>query len=144
MVGSLMAETDDGSLLKTAPVGDIIGDFFVPAYQRGYRWGEQEVRQLLDDIRESNGATYYLQPIVVKAREDGSWELIDGQQRLTTLYLVFEYLRREHLPAAGANYSITYETREGSREYLQQLDPDDADRNIDFFHLSHAYECIRS
>ncbi len=117
-----MTDPTDEGRLETLPVGDITGDFFVPAYQRGYRWGEQEVRQLLDDIRESNGATYYLQPVVVKRRDDGSWELVDGQQRLTTLYLIFQYLKREHLPSAGPNYSITYETREGSKEYLERLD----------------------
>ena len=80
-----MTELSDDGLLRTVPVGDITGDFFVAAYQRGYRWGEHEVLQLLDDIRDSNGATYYLQPIVVKGRDDGSWELIDGQQRVITL-----------------------------------------------------------
>ena len=90
-----MADSADNGLLKILSVGDITGDFFVPAYQRGYRWTEQEVRQLLDDIRDSNGATYYLQPVVVKARDDGSWELVDGQQRLTTLY--------PHLPVPRAH-----------------------------------------
>jgi hypothetical protein len=139
-----MVDLTDGALLQTLPVGDIAGDFFVPAYQRGYRWGEQEVRQLLMDIRESNGATYYLQPVVVKPRDDDSWELIDGQQRLTTLYLIFQYLKREHLPNAGPNYSITYETRVGSKEYLERLAEADADCNIDFFHLFQAYRCIGS
>src|SRR4051794_20489978 len=113
-----MADPIDAGMLTTVPVGDIAGDFFVCAYQRGYRWGEHEVRQLLNDIRDSNGATYYLQPIVVKQRDDDSWELIDGQQRLTTLYLIFKYLKDTHLPNAGPNYSMTYETRPGSKEYL--------------------------
>jgi len=134
---------DSGSL-KTLSVGDIIGDFYVPSYQRGYRWGEQEVRQLLDDIRESNGATYYLQPIVVKARDDGSWELVDGQQRLTTLYLILRYLKNTHLPSADLNYSLTYETREGSKAYLDRLGGADADTNIDFAHMYNAYRCIDS
>ena len=50
-----MADSADNGLLKILSVGDITGDFFVPAYQRGYRWGEHEVRHLLDDIRDSNG-----------------------------------------------------------------------------------------
>ena len=115
-----MADPADIGLLEILSVGDITGDFFVPAYQRGYRWTEHEVRQLLDDIRESNGGTYYLQPVVVKARADGSWELVDGQQRLTTLYLIFQYLARTHLPTAAASYTITYETREGSEDYLDR------------------------
>ncbi len=133
---------DDVGSLKILTVGDIAGDFFVPAYQRGYRWTDHEVGQLLEDIRDCDGATYYLQPIVVKARDDGSWELVDGQQRLTTLYLIFRYLALTHLPTADAGYSITYETREGSREYLNQLNEDDADGNIDYFHMFRAYRCI--
>jgi hypothetical protein len=140
----VMAEPSDFGTLKTLAVGDITGDFFVPAYQRGYRWGVHEVLQLLNDIRESNGATYYLQPVVVRRRDDDSWELIDGQQRLTTLYLIFQYLKRRHLPAADPHYSITYETREESKEWLERLDKEAADSNIDFFHLAQAYNCIES
>ena len=133
---------DEAGSLKILAVGDIAGDFFVPAYQRGYRWTEHEVGQLLEDIRDSNGATYYLQPLVVKARDDGSWELVDGQQRLTTLYLVFQYLARTHLPSAATGYTITYETRQGSKEYLDRLSEADAEGNIDFFHMFRAYQCI--
>ena len=133
----------DSGLLKTLSVGDIAGDFFVPSYQRGYRWGQQEVSQLLDDLRESCGTTYYLQPLVVKGRDDGSWELVDGQQRLTTLYLIFSYLKNAHLPSVAINYSLTYETREGSKDYLDRLDEHDADTNIDFFHMFNAYKCIK-
>ena len=124
-------------------MGKITGDFFVPHFQRGYRWTKDEVTQLLGDIRDSDGATYYLQPVVVKARTDDSWELVDGQQRLTTLYLIFRYLRREHLPSVSTAYSITYETREGSKDYLDSLNEAEADDNIDFFHLYRADECIR-
>lgn len=135
------ATPPDGEL-TTLSVGDITGEFFVAAYQRGYRWGEQEVQQLLDDLRESNGSTYFLQPVVVGPRVDGSWELVDGQQRLTTLYLIFRYLQREHLPNTGPNYSITYETRPGSKEYLDRLDEETAVTNIDYFHMFQAYQRI--
>lgn len=128
--------------LKTLAVGDITGKFFVPSYQRGYRWTSVEVGQLLDDIRNSGGATYYLQPIVVKARSDGSWELVDGQQRLTTMYLILRYLQATHLPSANIGYSLTYQTREGSQSYLERLDAQDAASNIDFAHMFNAYRCI--
>ena len=51
-------------------VGDIVGQFFVPGYQRGYRWGREEVTRLLDDISESYGRKYFLQPVVAKRRDD--------------------------------------------------------------------------
>jgi uncharacterized protein with ParB-like and HNH nuclease domain len=74
--------------------------FYVPAYQRGYRWGEVEVRRLLDDIWYSREKPYYLQPVVVKQHGD-EWELVDGQQRLTTLFLIFQYMKRAGLQNSG-------------------------------------------
>ena len=66
------------------PTRGIEGVFFIPSYQRGYRWTKDEVEKLLDDIWESEGQPYSLQPIVVQQKgESGSnWTLIDGQQRL--------------------------------------------------------------
>jgi len=139
-----MATAANDGMLTTRFVGDIEGDFFVPAYQRGYRWGEQEVCRLLNDIRDSPGPRYYLQPIVVKRRGDGSWELVDGQQRLTTLYLVLQYMKLQQLQNVEQTYSLTYETRQGSQEYLQRLNESEARSNIDFFHMFQAYRCIES
>ena len=86
--------------LKT--VADIENEkvkFFIDAYQRGYRWTESEVRDLLDDIHEFSQSGYEvterfycLQPIIVTKAQDGvAWKVIDGQQRLTTLYLIYLY-----------------------------------------------------
>ncbi len=128
--------------LEPMLVGDITGRFYVPAYQRGYRWGEVEVRQLLDDIWESRDKAYYLQPVVVK-KFDKEWELVDGQQRLTTLFLIFSYMQREGLQNTGAGYSLRYETREGSAGYLEAPDPELSQQNIDYFHIFRAYNCIK-
>lgn len=127
--------------LELRLVGDIEGRFFVPRYQRGYRWGAHEVGQLLEDIRESKGADYSLQPVVVKRRSGGELELVDGQQRLTTLYLIFLFMKRE---GVGPTYSIAYETRLESQDYLEHLDPARERENIDFWHLSKAYQSIAS
>lgn len=129
-------------------VGNIRGNFFVPSYQRGYRWDKDDVKRLLDDIFKSGGKPYSLQPVVIKRRnqsntEQGSdWELIDGQQRLTTLYLIFFYMQRRCWNSTGPRYSICYETRMDSAEYLKTLDPKLRDKNIDYFHLYQAYERI--
>jgi hypothetical protein len=132
----------DSGLLKALPVGSIQGEFYVPSYQRGYRWGEHEVTKLLDDIEESNGGTYYLQPVVVKTLGNDSWELVDGQQRLTTLYLLLRYLQRTHLPSVSVGYSLEYQTRPGSTAYLDSLDEPTANTNIDFAHMFGAHRCI--
>lgn len=128
-----------GVVLEPRLVGKIVGEFLVPSYQRGYRWGRHEVEQLLVDIRDSEG-DYYLQPIVV--RRGSMLELIDGQQRLTTLYLILRYIQRNHLPSAEMRYTIEYETRPLSREYLEDPDTSRSGENIDFFHLHQAAKCI--
>ena len=96
--------------IETRPIGKLIRNestpnrtikvehYSIPSYQRGYRWTELHVKALLEDIdnflqsQNQPGAineSYCLQPIVVVAQsdEDGlkQWELVDGQQRLTTL-----------------------------------------------------------
>ncbi|WP_156171849.1 DUF262 domain-containing protein [Demequina rhizosphaerae] len=130
---------------------DLSGEFFVPSYQRGYRWGATEVVKLLDDIESeviaaSAPRSYYLQPIVVMWRDAHSnWELIDGQQRLTTLYLIVKYLRDSNwLPRAKVNYSLVYETRDNSRDYLDTLEASLRHSNIDFHYMYSAYEAIES
>ena len=133
-----------GALLELKLVGDIAGSFRVARYQRGYRWGQLEVERLLDDIWDSKGEPYNLQPVVVKHESASSWELVDGQQRLTTLYLIFVFMQRAGLQSSGAPYTITYDTRPSSETYLQELDTERADSNIDFFHIHRAYECIRA
>lgn len=86
------------------------GTFFVPFYQRGYRWEEPQVKQLLKDIEENTEEPrkYSLQPIVVakKGMDEVKqrWELIDGQQRLTTLNLILLALGEEQIPIVYARH----------------------------------------
>lgn len=135
-----MADAAQQGVLDELIVGEIEGDFVVPGYQRGYRWGEEQVLRLLDDICESDGR-YYLQPIVVKPADAG-WELIDGQQRLTTLYLILGYLRTR-LPWVEPKYSLSYSTRPQSATYLLEPSADLSGENIDFFFIHKAAENIR-
>jgi hypothetical protein len=114
------------------------GKFFIPAYQRGYRWTGEDVKRLLEDIFESNGTPYSLQPIVVKPKGGNEWELIDGQQRLTTLWLILNFMKKGGWKRYGASYSLEYATRPGSQAYLQTLDAAHARENIDYFHLYQA------
>ena len=96
--------------LEPKLIGDIKGEFFIPAYQRGYRW-KDEVEMMLNDINEiPEGQNYSLQPIVVKRLSDDKFELIDGQQRLTTIFLILRYIQN-FLPKCQIKFSIDYETR---------------------------------
>lgn len=125
------------------PVGEIEGSFFVPSYQRGYRWTNVQVETLLNDIWEScerNEKTYCLQPIVVKNDGHEQFELIDGQQRLTTLLIIYKCI-----DSSWNNFSLTYETRQGNVEFLNHIDDEaKADDNIDFFFMHRAFMAIKN
>lgn len=129
-------------ILDTKLVGSITGDFYIPSYQRGYRWGEDEVTRLLDDVYNNGTNNYCLQPIVVRRNGD-RFELIDGQQRLTTLYLIYRYMYN----ASGGfldepSFSLEYETREKSAEFLKDIQTSMKEDNIDFWFICNAYETI--
>lgn len=132
------------ALLEPKAVGDITGSFYVPAYQRGYRWTVADVDRLLHDIWDSEGKPYYLQPVVVKRLEADRWELVDGQQRFTTLYLIFQFMKHQGLQSSGAGYSLEYETRPGSAEFLDAPDERQRHANIDYHHIYAAYERIQA
>lgn len=129
---------------KTKLVGNIEGDFYIPSYQRGYRWGETEVMRLLDDIYSTEGKiNYCLQPVVVRKTED-KYELIDGQQRLTTIYLIYRYMHEESFGFIDEpKFTLSYETRDKSEDFLKSIDESRKEENIDFWFISNAYESIK-
>lgn len=132
---------NSGIKLDTILVGNIAGEFNIPSYQRGYRWGVDEVTRLLDDIYDNGPKSYCLQPIVVK-ENNGKYELIDGQQRLTTLFILLQYIKREANIPISSKYQLSYDIRDNSGEYLSDIREDIAEDNIDFFHMFQAYKTI--
>jgi len=131
--------------LELRLVGNITGNFYIADYQRGYRWKE-EVEMLLNDISEvEEGKNYCLQPIVVK-RVGDKFELIDGQQRLTTLYLIQRFTKI-YRPKIQIKYTISYQTRENSKSYLENLDFEsinDNPSNIDEYFINSAAQIIKN
>ena len=138
--------------IELKSVNELLGmKFFIPSYQRGYRWTEQQVTDLLNDIWEFSKTKkqetefYCLQPLVVKRKEEdilgrikeaktieeveallrGSWEVIDGQQRLTTIFIILSELKGKNI------YYLQYETRKESDDYLQNIREDKKDNNVD-------------
>lgn len=70
-------------------------NYVVPIYQRNYAWGEDQITQLLQDIYDASqtkDSNYFIGSLVVMLRTDGIFEVIDGQQRLTTLHLICKKL----------------------------------------------------
>jgi uncharacterized protein with ParB-like and HNH nuclease domain len=142
---------------NTTALIDFFGkNFIIPDYQRGYRWGEQEVTELLDDIWDftktaSNGEFYCLQPIVLQPVKDNKgntkYNILDGQQRLTTLYLLLIYLEERRIEDGYKStlFTINYETRPksevflGNREFKKGIDSS----NIDFEYISKGFTYIK-
>lgn len=129
--------------LETKKIAEIDGKFFVPAYQRGYRWGKEATR-LLDDILEideKSNYRYCLQPIVVKKKEDERFELIDGQQRLTTVYLIYKVIKK-YVPFAEPKFSLSFEVRTRSEKYLNDISITSSEENIDYYFIKRAFIAI--
>jgi hypothetical protein len=83
--------------------------YVVPMYQRNYAWGEGEITQLVQDIvdyQQKKHQRYYIGTLVVYKRKDGGLEVIDGQQRFTTLSLLAIYLKNLSL-SSGASAGTT-------------------------------------
>ena len=131
--------------------------FIIPSFQRGYRWDEKQVKDLLEDllafVGDKKSRTYFLQPIVLVRREnhelpDGTvvkvaWEVLDGQQRLTTMLLVLKNLlplvsEMERNTVAKNLYDISYVVRPNL-----DFDNPNPDANIDGYYLYQANQIIR-
>ena len=136
--------------IQTKTIGELKDyRFYVPSYQRGYRWTEDEVIALLDDINEflsEGGKRYCIQPLIVKRRTDGSFEVVDGQQRLTTIF-IFMKIASQEIRSAVPPFELEYETRKDSAGFLQSLSEGGhlaREKNIDFHHIASAYDEINN
>ncbi len=181
----------DNSINQYA-IGELLDGryFYIPSYQRGYRWTEKQVGDLLRDLlcfandfanegKEKKQEQFYcLQPVIARpiTNEDklksmfgteynesiqshGVWEIIDGQQRLTTIFLLYKYLLdqkgwdAETLKEEEDGkelYHICYATRDGSSQFLEGLtiktiedsDEESLKDNVDYYHMANAFKYI--
>lgn len=130
------------AILDAKLVGDISGKFVIKSYQRGYRWEDSQVLALLNDIYGNGSKPYCLQPVVVRRLEEDTFELIDGQQRLTTLLILLKYIQKMYKPRISIQYTLSYETRDKTAEFLDNITAEEAETNIDFFYIYKAYNTI--
>lgn len=142
-------------MLEIKTIGSLADlTFHIPSYQRGYRWETTQVFELLRDLSDftvtglDKKKPYILQPIVVEkvAGTDGEFVLIDGQQRLTTIYMLIHFLNStgSEIP----HYNFIFDKRKTQERFLQQATFADADdksylKNIDTFYMRKAYDAIR-
>ncbi|WP_227428874.1 DUF262 domain-containing protein [Psychrobacter sp. I-STPA6b] len=144
------------NILKLKTINELRDcNFIIPSYQRGYRWTATEITELLNDINsftpraidsQSDDKTWYcLQPIVVKKTDNEEFEVIDGQQRLTTIYLILFYLNQDYIISKREKiFKLNYETRPSSSLFLESLEDNQKinESNIDFYYISKAYITI--
>lgn len=94
---------------------DIGMNFVIPLYQRAFAWEEKQLVQLIEDIDDvAAGSKYYIGSLIV-AREGDRYEVVDGQQRLTALYLLLSYLGYKIMP------TLTFACREKSNFTLRHI-----------------------
>ena len=95
--------------------------YIIPIYQRNYAWGTGEIEQLLDDISGASygdGCSYYIGNLIVNQIDNDLFEVIDGQQRLTTLFLLLSFLDCSSI----RKNSLRFEARDRSNRTLECLD----------------------
>ncbi len=147
-----MSNNQENKYLKELSIKKLFksGNYIVPIYQRNYAWSEQEINQLIDDIndyckenkdkKENEKNNYYIGTLVVY-KKDNIYEVIDGQQRLTTLYILISVLKnkfekgeihfvvesKEKLQEAlkeifeNINFNLKFESREKSQKALKEI-----------------------
>lgn len=126
--------------------------FNVPSLQRTYRWGEKEITLLLNDLYEfyntnedSINDFYPLQPLILKKsnKNDDTWNVLDGQQRLTTIKLIASFLEMDK----DYCLDISYDTREKTKDFLDNISnrkEEDVGKSMELYCIFHAYEVIES
>lgn len=155
-------QAEEQAILKLKKIHQLLElKFYVDSYQRSYKWTKHQVQALLEDINDFECTQqqdfYCLQPIVIKKRQvnnEAYLELIDGQQRMTTIYIILSYLQKNN------SFSLEYQTRKESAEFLrnqiiqvkdytEQSYSDFIQKypqfdNIDNFHFFNAYQCVQT
>jgi hypothetical protein len=89
----------------------------IPIYQRNYAWEQSEIHALIKDIHDSiDKNVYYIGTLVTYKRDDNTYEVIDGQQRLTTIYIILKALGIETVPNR-----LTYSARKVSAKTIENM-----------------------
>lgn len=158
------------NVIKQMAVRELLDgrSFFIPAYQRGYRWTKTQIYDLCNDLLEyamrkkkDPKAFYSLQPLIVRSArrkiqgiEKDVFEVIDGQQRLTSIFILLRCLMK---PAGFIDnqletykrvklYSIYYETRPNDYAIFNKLGLEPIKKcdikDIDIAHVINAYNYI--
>lgn len=138
--------------LPLVPFSELKGKTYViPFQQRGYKWTSSNVEELLWDLREfiedanPQKCIYCLQPLAIVSAGENRYTVLDGQQRLTTLYLLYKYLY------GVSPYEFDYErdiddditmSRTTFLATVESISEEQVSAKIDFFYIHNAYKHI--
>ena len=116
--------------IKALTVNELFSkDFYsIPIYQRNYAWSMEQVEQLMQDVINAvkhKAAKYYIGNLIVDRNDDGTFETIDGQQRLTTLFILLGVLKKRKLIICEKGFydiiRLSFSHRENSVESLRRV-----------------------
>lgn len=111
-------------ILADSTIFDTTDHYVIPRYQRAYAWEDKEITQLIDDINGIDfSENYYIGSLVVARVKDKmeTYEVVDGQQRLTTLYLLLQYLVSEGALECEVGKTLTFDCRANSNFTLLHI-----------------------
>ena len=114
------------STLKEVSISDLFisgeeNTYEIPIYQRNFAWEKDEITTLIEDVYDSyikdEKSVYYIGTLVTYHKGDGVYEVIDGQQRLTTIFIILKALN----PGSHLKSKLTYRARVKSDETLKRI-----------------------
>lgn len=150
---------DNSQWLSVKDIVSKYKKFNVPSLQRTYRWGEKEITLLLNDLyefynanKDSPNAFYPLQPLILKKNKNyDCYDILDGQQRLTTIKLIGAYLKSKDHNLNACNIDISYESRSNVEEIFLEIDKNSDDNlsdkykdKMELYYISKAFACIKN
>lgn len=111
-------------ILDEVTIFDTNTYYVIPRYQRAYAWEDKEIAQLIDDINDIDSSeNYYIGSLVVSKVQDKpeTYEVVDGQQRLTTLFLLLQYLVSEGALEGELGQTLSFDCRSKSKYTLSNI-----------------------
>ncbi len=146
-----MSKYDENKQIEVLEINRLFTNtsYIVPIYQRNYAWENKQIEELLNDISDAEAQNYYLGNLIVKRRADAKkyFEVVDGQQRLTTLFLLITVLNKviKDDPIPLELGALSFETREKSNSTFLELYKNDYPFELPEFlskEIYNGFDCI--
>ena len=110
--------TNNKEIKKAITIKEVLSNdsYIIPIYQRNYEWEQPQIERLIRDINSiGKNEQYYLGTLVTFRRDDSSYELVDGQQRHTTLNLIKAVLDKK------TSFNLKFQARSECDQFFREL-----------------------